>query len=121
MDITQIDIIELTIRELKRGTITSDEAKEQIMRTLNENSSGSLHPVIESQALWFNKNNSFWVTCGYDGDVEMHQRKPKRGQDLEMNEFFWHSNAYQKLNPDLFPNLKWEDKPIKVKLVEVKD
>ena len=60
-----------------------------------------------------------WVATNEDGKQCLHIKElPIRGKDYVQKKGIWVSDGlHSTLYPPIFPSLKWEDEPIKVKLV----
>ena len=62
-----------------------------------------------------------WVATNENGHQYLHnsEKKPVRGKDLVTNNGAWESNGFQIIITQLFfPNLKWEDEPVKLEIVD---
>jgi len=111
--------------EIKRGTWTNEHFESDWNRFYFgicelekdiEKSSGSLRPVIESQA----SIQEFYVARDDFNDLYIFKQKPTR--DKSVRGMIWSSYSdCMKINNEQFQDLKYEDEPIEVKLVEVKD
>lgn len=63
------------------------------------------------------KTDNLWVARDKDGELYLYESRPTKESD---DSLVWtvDSDAYfEKLDRESFPNLKWEDDPIPVKLV----
>ena len=64
-----------------------------------------------------------WIARDKDGELNLFSNKPHRCTSIGWNNESWDVESMDEfndtmlLNPNLFPNLNWEDEPIEVELV----
>lgn len=86
---------------------------------LIENQEHSSPCVIESQASIDKENIIIWVARDEAGTLCVFNNKPCR--QLTSGEWVSRDDGGIMLNPELCKSVTWDSKPIKVKLVEVKE
>jgi len=59
-----------------------------------------------------------WVARDRDDSLTLAESKPYIADSSKG--FYKHTGHYFEINSSLFPNLKWEDEPLEVELVEAK-
>lgn len=60
-----------------------------------------------------------WVARDKDGCLNLFSSKPVKEKDVDWWELadIENDEEFMELNPELFPDLRWEDEPIEVELV----
>lgn len=65
----------------------------------------------------FFNNNQMWLVRDQDGALALSLDEPEK-VEMDNGEGFWIGDTCTELDPNLFPEVKWEDEhPRKVKLV----
>ena len=116
----QIKYLELAYRAVdyecgRLNIILSDEDKKLYRETLE-----CLDILIDDM-----KQPSMWVARDKDGTLWLYIDEPRRSSifskwEVDTEKSLLRSDDCMEIDGDLFPELKWEDEPIQIKLIKMK-